>query len=177
MHPSSSIQNINIIRHLIDEDGEFPNNQLLPLIVYQKALSTGAADAKESIIELFETNEWIDAWVDGIYDYHHFHSTAHEVLGVISGSARVQFGGPNGIGILLEIGDAVVIPAGVAHKAIEIFDNFQCIGAYPAGQKPDILKGKPGEKEIAHQNVKAVGLPLADPIYGTDGPLILNWTL
>jgi uncharacterized protein YjlB len=34
--------------------------------------------------------------VDGIYPFHHFHSTAHEVLGIVAGSAVVVLGGPSG---------------------------------------------------------------------------------
>ena len=176
MQPTESIQNINIIRHLITEEGEFPNNGLIPLLVYQKALHISDIAEKE-VMDLFETNDWANAWVDGVYDYHHYHSTAHEVLGIIKGSARIQFGGPSGIGVLLEKGDAVVIPAGVAHKAIEIFDDFTCIGAYPGGQSPDILKGKAGEKELAIKKIKELELPIADPVYGTDGPLLANWKL
>ena len=29
---------------------------------------------------LFARNGWLGAWVDGIYSFHHFHSTRHEVL-------------------------------------------------------------------------------------------------
>lgn len=176
MQTTESIQHINIIRHLIPEDGEFPNNGLMPLLVYQKVLHIYGKAEKE-VIDLFETNDWANAWVNGVYDYHHYHSLAHEVLGVIKGSARIQFGGPSGIGILLEKGDAIIIPAGVAHKAIEVFDDFTCIGAYPGGQSPDILTGKPGEKEMAIQKIKEVELPIADPVYGTDGPLLVNWKL
>ena len=39
---------------------------------------------------------WLGAWVDGIYAFHHFHSTAHEVLGIVAGSASVILGGPKG---------------------------------------------------------------------------------
>lgn len=175
MNTSQSIQNVNIIRHFIEEDGEFPNNRLLPLMVYQKALTILPQNPEKPVIEIFETNEWVNAWVNGIFEFHHYHSTAHEVLGVINGSARVQFGGPNGIGVLLEAGDVVVIPAGVAHKAIEIFDDFKCVGAYPEGQQPDLLKG--GEKADAITTIKNLAMPIADPVYGTDGPLIMNWTL
>jgi uncharacterized protein YjlB len=173
--PAQAIQHVNIIRHLLIDDGTYPNNGLLPLLVYQKALQVPEVDPEKTIIEIFETNEWVNAWVNGVYDYHHYHSTAHEVLGVIRGSARVQFGGPEGTSILLETGDAVVIPAGVAHKAIDVYDEFTCIGAYPVGQQFNILTGEKSEREKAIEEIKSLGLPLADPIYGTEGPLIINW--
>ena len=170
-----AIQKVNIIRHLLQDDGVYPNNALLPLIVYQKALLLPESDADKKLIDLLETNDWVDSWVDSIYDYHHYHSTAHEVLGAIEGSARVKFGGPNGPAILLEKGDVVVIPAGVAHKAIDLYDNFQCVGAYPSGQDFDIMADKPGQRERAIENIRELALPTSDPIYGLDGPLLTNW--
>jgi len=50
-----------------------------------------------SVIErLLKTNEWGGSWRDRIYPYHHYHNTAHEVLAVFSGSAKVQLGGELG---------------------------------------------------------------------------------
>lgn len=177
MGPVEAIQHVNIIRHILKDDGTFPNNGLLPLLVYQRALQIPDEDAEKVIIELFETNEWINAWVDGVFDYDHYHSTAHEVLGIIRGSARIQFGGPGGVALLVEQGDTVIIPAGVAHKALDLYDDFACIGAYPAGQDYDILTGKDGEHDKAVENTKKLELPLADPVYGTDGPLLTNWKI
>jgi uncharacterized protein YjlB len=170
------IQHVNIVRHLLQDDGNFPNNGLLPLLVYQKALHLPGENAGKTLRELFETNGWVNAWENGVYDYHHYHSTAHEVLGIVRGSARIQFGGPDGPSLLLDRGDAVVIPAGVAHKAIDIYDNFSCVGAYPEGQKYDLLRGEESEHEQALQNIRELSLPLADPIYGIEGPLLQNWT-
>jgi uncharacterized protein YjlB len=175
MEPVELIQNINIVRHILSDDGTFPNNGLLPLLIYQKALHLPEKNVTRTIMEFLETNGWVNAWENGVYDFHHYHSTAHEVLVVIEGSARIQFGGPSGIASLMERGDAVVIPAGVAHKAIDLYDNFSCIGAYPTGQDYDLKKGEEGEHQLAVENIKAVPLPLADPIYGIDGPLLNNW--
>jgi uncharacterized protein YjlB len=177
MDPIEAIQRVNIIRHILKDDGTFPNNGLLPLMIYQRALQIPEHDAEKIITELFETNEWVNAWVDGVFDYHHYHSTAHEVLGVIRGSARILFGGPGGVALLVEQGDTIIIPAGVAHKAVDIYDDFTCIGAYPAGQDYDILTGKDGEHDKAVERIKTVELPLADPVYGTDGPLLTNWKI
>jgi uncharacterized protein YjlB len=102
--------------HLFTDDGQVPNNPHLPLIVYRAVLEPGprAAAACEA---LFAGNDWSAAWVDGIYAHHHYHSTAHEVLGIAVGSVRVQLGGENGKTVELCAGDVVVIPAGVAHKS------------------------------------------------------------
>lgn len=177
MEPVEVIQKINIVRNTLSDDGKFPNNALLPLLIYQKAVNLPKEGRSKMIMEFLETNAWIDAWENGVYDYHHFHSTAHEVLIIIKGSARIQFGGPGGVAFLVEETDAVIIPAGVAHKAIDLYDDFTCVGAYPAGQKYDIRTGEEEERDDVIKNIKSVPLPAADPIYGTDGPLLNNWKI
>ena len=42
---------------------------------------------------LFDRHGWRDGWRDGIYDFLHYHSRTHEVLGIAAGSATVRFGG------------------------------------------------------------------------------------
>src|SRR5688500_16247973 len=170
------IQKLNIARHLLTADGEFPNNGLLPLLHYPSAFNMDEGNEAETVKEILETNSWTNSWVNGIYDYHHYHSTSHEVLVVLKGSARVQFGGPNGVTLVLEKGDAVVIPAGVAHKKLEDADGFSCLGAYPDGQEYDMNHGKPGERPQTDENIKRVPLPGNDPLYGNDGPLIKIWS-
>jgi uncharacterized protein YjlB len=170
-----AIQHINIIRHILRDDGTFPNSRF-PLLVYKKVLQLDESDVGEDAVkEVFETNGWVNAWVDGIYDFHHYHSTAHEVLGVIRGSALVMFGGPNGVAVPLEKGDVVVIPAGVAHKSETSDDDFTCVGAYPEGQEYDIRKGKKNDRPETDRNIEQVPLPLADPVFGIDGPVLKHW--
>jgi uncharacterized protein YjlB len=170
--PSLAVQQLNIIRHLIKEEEIFPNNNLLPLVIYKGALLSTDPDL---IQDVFESNSWTNAWRDGILDYHHYHSKAHEVLGVFRGIARIQFGGSHGIVQQIEPGDVVMIPAGVAHKFVEGDKDFKVVGAYPDGQQYDILEGKPGERPEADANIKKLPLPQHDPVYGSDGPLLKNW--
>lgn len=172
VHP---IQKLNITRELLAEDGSFPNNGLLPLLHYRQAFQVSPEDDVDIIKELLETNGWNNTWVDSIYDEHHYHSTAHEVLIALRGSARVQFGGPNGVALMFEKGDVVIIPAGVAHMKVEEADEFSCLGAYPDGQVYDMKYGKEGERPEADENIKAVPVPQNDPLYGNDGPLTKNW--
>lgn len=170
------VQQINIVRHLIAEDENFPNNGLLPLLVYRKAFRfPNDEDRGKTVSEVFESNGWVNSWQDGIFDFHHYHSTAHEVLGIVSGSGRVQFGGPNGLSLLLEEGDVVIIPAGVAHKNISEDSDIVCVGAYPEGQSYDLMRGKPEELDKAMTALKNLPLPEADPLYGVNGPLMKNW--
>jgi uncharacterized protein YjlB len=172
---TAPIQHINIIRHFLADDGQFPNNVLLPLMVYRNALHLPEDDAAQVVLDIFESNGWTNGWENGVYDYHHYHSTAHEVLALIRGSARIQFGGSTGISILLEQGDIVIVPAGVAHKNISGHDDFSVVGAYPEGQHYDVKYGASEERPEADKNIRETALPETDPVYGMSGPLIKNW--
>jgi len=163
------------IQHLLQEDDNFPNNPLLPLLLYKNAINLPDEEGAERIEKIFKQNSWSNSWRDGIYDYHHYHSNTHEVLGVYSGRCIVQFGGDHGITKELRAGDVVIIPAGVAHKKIA-GEHFKCVGAYPNGMDYNIRRGKPGEKEIMKPEIARVPLPETDPLFGNDGPLKLYWT-
>jgi uncharacterized protein YjlB len=157
------------------DDGTIPNSKL-PLLLYRDAISLPPHDPAAIIEQLFGANEWVGSWRNGIYDYHHYHSTAHEVLGVFKGAAKVQFGGPNGIVQTVSVGDVVIIPAGVAHKNLEsAARDFGVVGAYPSGQHSDMCYGKLGERPGADEQIARVPLPKADPVYGISGPLLKQW--
>lgn len=159
--------------HVLAPRSGAPNNPHLPLLVYRGAVREG--DRAAAFESLFAGNGWGGLWRDGIYGWHHFHTTAHEVLGIAAGRARVRFGGEEGIEVGLSAGDAVVIPAGVAHKNLDSSPDFQAVGAYPPGQEPD-MKGT-GEPEAARARARigTVPLPPTDPLYGPDGPLMHLW--
>lgn len=167
------IQKLNIIRNIIPENGNFPNNARLPLLLYHQVFP--ATESVDTMKEILESNSWSNFWVDSILEEHHYHSTAHEVLVALEGSARVEFGGPNGITLMFEKGDVVVIPAGVAHKKVDEGNGFRCLGAYSEGNDYDMNYGKPGERPISDENIRKVRLPKTDPLYGTNGPVTKNW--
>ena len=155
---------------VLQDDGTYPNNPR-PLLLY-----AGAVPADPGGIEhLFTANDWPSAWRNGVYRYHHYHSTAHEVLGVYSGSAEIQFGGPDGTAVTIRAGDVAVIPAGVAHKCLESSSDFRIVGAYPLGQRWDMCYGKAGERPAAEQNIAAVPTPIKDPVQGKGGVLTRLW--
>ncbi len=110
-----------------------------------------------------------------MFTFHHYHSTAHEVLGVARGSARVMFGGPSGEAFDVEAGDVVVIPAGVGHCRLSSSGDFLVVGAYPPGQSWDLLRGDPGERPQADQNIARVPMPRTDPVEGEGGALVRLW--
>lgn len=162
---------------LIDDDGKgFPNNQKLPLLVYEQSVDLkGAADPAAVFERLVVKHQWGDAWRDGVYPYHHYHSTAHEGLGVYAGTATVQFGGDDGISHKVGAGDTIIIPAGVAHKCLEQSEDFAVVGFYPRGQKVDMQYGKPGERPASDERIRALPLPDEDPLFGAGGPLLTCW--
>lgn len=160
--------------HTLNDDGMIPNNTLLPLVVYRRALDLGGGDREERVRELFRVHGWENSWVNGIYAYQHYHSTAHEVLGIARGVARVKLGGPQGITTDVEAGDAILIPAGVAHCLIES-ESLSVVGAYPKGQDWDLCRPNEQDRERALRNIPLVPLPENDPVFGAEGPVHDHW--
>ena len=169
-----SMDAVTIEEHLFADDGHVPNNPSLPLIVYRGVLETGP-DAAAECEALFVGNGWGAAWRNGIYAHHHYHSTAHEVLGIAAGSVRVRLGGEGGAMVELRAGDVVVIPAGVAHKNEGASPNLVVVGAYPGGKSPDMCRPGAQQRERATRNVSEVARPSRDPVYGKPGPLLERW--
>jgi len=127
---------------------------------------------------MYQRNKWDGIWLNGVYSFHHFHSTAHEVLGCVSGRAHIQFGGQNGEILDIIAGDVVVIPAGVGHfNTGNQSSDFQIMGAYPAGQTWDLCRGESGERPRVLDNIKRVPLPKTDPVQGVDGMLLDVWSV
>src|SRR5436309_1131237 len=156
------------------DDGTVPNNSL-PLVVYRGALEE-SGDRAAACERMFDRNGWPGAWRNGIYGHHHYHSTAHEVLGIAAGHARVRRGGESGQSIELRAGDVVVIPAGVAHKRESASPDLLVIGSYPRGQSPDHCRAEPGIHDAAVGRIARVPLPVADPVTGGAAPLLECWT-
>ena len=163
----------SIETHFFADDGIVPNNPL-PLVLYRGALGQ-EGDLAARCEAMFDANGWPGAWRNGIFAYHHYHSTAHEVLGIARGSARVRLGGASGATIELRAGDVVVIPAGVAHKQESASADLLVIGSYPAGQRPDRHRDEPAAHAASAANVARVALPACDPVTGRADPLIDCW--
>ncbi|HEY3193468.1 MAG TPA: cupin domain-containing protein [Solirubrobacterales bacterium] len=158
--------------HFFQDNGAIPNSRL-PVLIYHAVEALDDADGCE---ELFDANGWVPGWRDGIFSFHHFHSTTHEVLGIVGGQATVALGGPSGRTFEVGEGDVLVLPAGTGHCNEGSSADLLVIGAYPDGMAWDIRRGDPAEHDEAVANIKAVPPPRADPVNGPDGPLTELWT-
>ncbi|WP_187262928.1 cupin domain-containing protein [Pontibacter beigongshangensis] len=151
-----------------------PNNPDLPLLLYRQVFRAGD-NLEHQFKEAFRENSWAGTWTNGVFGYHHYHSVAHEVLGVAAGAATLIFGGPGGQEVEVTAGDMVVLPAGTGHCCKQASSNFRVIGAYPQGQEDyDICKETDDVAEKV-KNIAKVALPLADPVAGRHGPLLQHW--
>ena len=108
-------------------DSAIPNSPL-PVILYHGVVEAHDAATCE---ELFAWHGWLGAWRNGIYDFHHFHSTTHEVLGIVRGRASVMLGGPSGRRFELSAGDVAVLPAGTGHRNVGSSDDLLVVGRLP----------------------------------------------
>jgi uncharacterized protein YjlB len=157
---------------IFEDDGAIPNSRL-PLLVYRDTVPADPA----GIERVFAANRWPPAWRDGVHPFHHFHSSAHEALGVARGEAEVLFGGPGGQVLTVRAGDVVVVPAGVGHCNQSQSGDLLIVGAYPDNApRPDLRRGKPAEHDAAQRAITAVPLPPADPVTGEAGALRQLWS-
>ncbi len=153
------------------DDGAIPNSAL-PLLVYRSAMPADPV----AIERAFAAHRWPPAWRDGVHPFHHFHSNAHEALGVARGEATVLFGGPGGQVLTVKAGDVVVIPAGVGHCNQGQSDDLLIVGAYPDNaDRPDMHRGRVSDHRTVTANVARVAMPLADPVTGETGGLNAIW--
>ncbi|MBY5720241.1 cupin [Rhizobium leguminosarum] len=147
-----------------------PNNPHLPVLLYKGLFADGGPpDFKRR----FAANGWTGIWTNGVFDYQHYHSGAHEVLGIALGSATLLIGGPGGQAIAVAAGDCLVLPAGTGHQNLGCTSNFQVIGAYPKGQHADTQTSGASREMLT--KISSVPIPHTDPVQGPSGFLIEKW--
>lgn len=162
--------NVEVLR--LGRNGWMPNNERLPVLLYRGVLES-KGDPAASCEQLFTKNGWPPQWRNGVYTFHHYHSTAHEVLGFVTGSAQLVLGGEGGHEVRVQAGDVALLPTGTGHCELEKSSDFLVIGAYPPDQNWDICREAPDSAAIAR--MANLPFPQSDPVFGAKGPLREQW--
>ena len=165
---------MQIEAHRFADDGRIPNS-VLPLLVYRGALA--GSDLAVAFERRFAVNDWRGAWRDGIFAYHHFHSTSHEVLGIAEGEAMVRFGG--------ERGDELAGHGGRrrGHPGRVLGTGWSAARTTSSWSAPIPRAGRGMSGAATRPNGRRCWLtsprsrcPRSDPLEGADGPLLRAWT-
>jgi uncharacterized protein YjlB len=158
------------------DDGSIPNNPELPVVLYPQAVQLKRAQDPAAVFEtLFEASQWGESWRNGVYDYVHYHSSIHEVLGIARGRARLRLGGDKGDELDVTAGDVLILPAGTGHQCLMESEDFVVVGAYPPDGEYDLCRGSKQEHGKALKTIPSVPRPKSDPVYGKTGSLIRLW--
>ena len=154
------------------DDGYIPNNPKLPLLFYGKAVRFDRKHDPAATLEaIFNAHSWGEAWRNGIYDFVHYHSMIHEVLGVARGSATLRLGGNKGKTVKVTAGDVILVPAGVGHECLKANKEFLVVGAYPPAGTYNECRGSFQEHENAVASIRRVATPKQNPLFGFAKPI------
>lgn len=151
-----------------------PNHPRWPALLMP--LAFGGAIEVDRVQTTYARHGWTGSWVWTVFDYHHYHPDAHEVLTVVQGSARLMLGGPQGGEHDVQSGDALILPAGFGHRRLQASTDFLVCGAYPTGQADyTTIRANIPSSEQDQSLIDAVPCPTSDPIFGRNGPLLTFW--
>ena len=163
-------------QHIFNDDGAIPNTRLATLVFRSSGVDPGLdrEGVASRFEQIFAASAWRPSWRGGVYDYHHYHSNAHEAFGVLSGRGQLRLGGAQGIDIELKVGDALVLPAGTGHCSRWASDDLLLLAAYPKDHlELDLIRADPQAHDAAVARIAQVSRPPCDPL---GGDLTKWWT-
>lgn len=171
--------NLLVSRYQILAFNRFPNTSIQgkPLFIYHTASRNPTATQIES--HLITVGVVTPSWRYTMYSTSNFHSNTHEILSVSAGSATLCFGGENDLDrvrLVVERGDVIVAPAGLAHRLGQDKGDHSMVGSYPRGQSWEMYYGRKyeAEKEKVIKNLEWFD---KDPRYGDKGSAIHTWRI
>ncbi|KAJ5752865.1 hypothetical protein N7520_009782 [Penicillium odoratum] len=166
---------IRITYRQIPSWNRIPNTSIQhkPVMIYHGAFNATPVDLERRLKAVGVVGP---QWTYTMYTLTHFHSTTHEVLGVVAGRARLCFGGegnPERFEPVVQHGDLIIVPAGVGHRLLtdEGEEPFEMVGSYPHNKEWDMCYGQAGE-ESKVQGIQDVAWFDRDPLYGDHGPAL-----
>ncbi|KAH7009860.1 hypothetical protein EDB80DRAFT_891995 [Ilyonectria destructans] len=156
---------------------DVPNNRL-PVLHYRGVLPEPYTE--ETATQFLTSNKWEKRGTWGHIGIRHFHPNSHECYGIFRGHSTLLLGqisptGENGVEINVKTGDVIVLPAGTAHSSLRSSSDYRYIGVYPEGCPR--WRNETGKRPATNftEDIKAVGMPEMDPVYGSEGPLVNLW--
>lgn len=144
-------------------NGWMPNNEKLPVLLFRGVLR-GERDMTDKLEDLVRRHGWSPEWRNGVYSFHHYHSTAHEVLAFSRGQATLILGGepPAGKEVVVRAGDIALLPCGTGHYRLSASSDFLVSGAYSLGQQWDLLRAAPDAAAV--ERMRRLPFPRSSPV-------------
>lgn len=158
------------------DDGVTPNSHL-PVLIYRGLFDDSYESCEQWLEDKFTGNGWVRTCNKPLFEYYHYHSNTHEVLGVCDGKGFLQLAADNGVRTEIVKGDVILIPAGVGHYCMTHSDDFAVVAGYPDSVVPDVKRATAENRTAALENLKNVAPPAFDPILrDEDEGLLKFWT-
>lgn len=151
-------------------NGLVPNSRF-PVLIHRAGVTVPVGvELADAIEETFRRHDWLNNWRElGVYDYNHFHSTSHEVLGMARGHITLRLGGEGGTVVKLTAGDVLVLPAGTSHTRLEHSSDSRMVGGYPEGRDWDLIRDELLTESESRAAIKLIGslpIPARHPVTG-----------